>query len=232
MSDRKWLKDYKEIEILISHALDSIMGKIAYNNLDRYDVIIFGLMKRIVSNYNSVKLLFLNNMNLEAMIIIRTIIESVFVLNALIHKPIETFDKLNKLSNSNKKQLHKMALSNEHLKSRAQNYDFEYLESSNVKVKDFVNLSPLNQDLYEIVYRLISNKVHINLLSIESFIVFEDKNKFSVVENFDEQEIKSAYFANDYCLFLTLQELNKKYHIGIDIKISEIERKLDELSIS
>lgn len=230
MVETKWLKNYKDVDILIMNTLNLCTSNLPIKSLDKIDIIIFALLKRIVNNYNAAMLLLNNEMNLEFLIIIRTVIESVFVFNGLLEKPDETFDKLLMLSNSNKIKLHKMAKGNEYLKANALKHNFDNLITSEVRIKDFVNLSPINTDLYEIAYRIVSNSVHINLLSIENFLEFNNENSFSLKENLSNLEIERAYFTLKYCIYLILSGLNKKYNMGFDQNIEEIGTLIESLN--
>lgn len=221
-----WLKNYEDIDKQITLLFDVITSKVSKLKLSHHDIVILALTKRITSNYSAIHLLLKSNYSIEALMIIRAVIESIFVFNGLIEKPKETYELLEKLSNYNKSNLHSKALKNMTLKERASLYDFSKLKKSKVSIKQFNELSSKNDDLYDIAYSYISNEVHINLLSIESFLVKIDDNSYSLKKNFDMKDMEVPYFTFVYCTYLVLEGLNARFALNLDDDISFIYRKL------
>ena len=218
-----------ELESKITKVITAIAKSVPSKQVNNIDVLIFALHKRVHNNYSAINLLFRNGFFLESLMIIRSIIESTFVFNGLIEKPEETYNKLLKISGFNKKVLRDKALNNQYLKSDAAKFNFENLDSKHISIRELSELSTKNYDLYNIAYKLISDDVHINLLSIESLIVLEDK-KIWLKDNLDISDVEEAYFTLSYCMFMIEQGLNNKYNLGMDDEISEIEKLLEEMN--
>lgn len=229
MNEECWIESQYELESKISKVLISISKSIPSKSVNNIDVLIFALHKRVQNNYNAINLLFRNGFFLESLMIIRSIIESTFVFNGFMENPEETYNKLLKLSDANKKVLHKKALNNQYLKSDAEKFNFENLDLKYISIRELSELSKKNFDLYDIAYKLISDDVHINLLSIESFIILEDE-KIWLKDNLDIRDVEDAYFTLSYCMFMIEQGLNDKYKLGMDDEILEMEKFLEEMN--
>ncbi|MDM8534018.1 DUF5677 domain-containing protein [Clostridiaceae bacterium HSG29] len=230
MNKKDWLIDYKELDSKVSKLFNLVLGKLPSTSADKIDIIIIGLLKRIVNNYNAVNLLFENGMYLESLMIIRSIIEATFIFNGFMEKPAETYDKLLLLSHNNKKELHKKALRYENMKEKVEKYNFDELEAKYISIKKFSNMSSKNYSLYNIAYKMISDDVHINLFSIEKLIVLRGDNTFDIKENLDEKDIDEAYFTFIYCVYMIGSGLNKNYLMELDDEFKEIEKLLEKIN--
>lgn len=231
MNKNNWLEDYYELENRILITFNSVSKRIPRKSLDNIDIVLNVLIKRISNNYNAIKLLMRNKMHLEALMIIRSVIESTFVFNGLFEKPIDTYDILLKLSHNNIKELQKKALKYDDLKANARKFDFSDLEASYTSIKKISELSLKNKDLYDIPYKMISDVVHINLNSIEKFLELEDDKSCKIKDRLSSSEVEAAYLTLLYCMLMIIEGLNLKYNLKFNKDIACIEKLLDEVKL-
>lgn len=221
---------YKEIDKKFNSIFNNINQKLPNANLTNDQLMLFILIQRIKSHYKSINILISSGMYLETLFIIRVIIETSIIMNSLIENPIETIKLLNKNTNYYKFKSHKMAMSNDILKGKAESYNFDVYKNDRVTLDKISNLSNSNKDIYKIGYSQISNKIHLNLLSIESFLDVDLNDNFIIKNQIEFNEFSVYYFTFFYCLYLVCLNLNKKYQLENDLELKIIEKKLELLN--
>lgn len=139
--------------------------------------------------------------------------------------------KLQLLSEQNKAKLHKNAIQNDTLKQMALLYDFSEVEKSRVMIDQFNKLSKKNGDLYDIVYNYISSEVHINLFSIESFLIRTDDDTYALKNNLDINDIEIHYYALMLCMNVVLEGLNERFKLNLEEEIESIHIELQNMDV-
>lgn len=196
--------------------------------LKHVDVALAGLYQRMINGLDSVEFLVKGDYHLEAMIIMRSMIENTIVINSLLSKPNETMELLDKLTNFNFKKINKVVLKHPDFKDSTQKFDFSKLESELVGVGKISDLSPANKELYEISYKILCNDVHINLKSINDFLISDKENNFEVLNKPKNNNFENAYYTIFYCFSLIYKGFSGKYNIIID-EATEIDRLIENL---
>lgn len=211
-----------ELDLLAHQRLD-------IKNNDLVGINILMVTQRIFNGYKATKLLIRYGFFLEASTIVRSIIESTFVFNDIMDNPEETLSKMEQLANYNKQKLQRNALQYEELKDNAERFDFSGLDAKKISVVNLAGLSPRNKQLYEIAYGMLCDEVHLNQASLEKLLEVKDNAIVAIKQNHDADDFDTTYFTLFYCLHSVLTDLSKRYTLGLDSQLAEMEALLESV---
>ena len=210
---------YPEIEHKIKQIADKIQPIIYQNINSNFKIILATLYKRIINGYYSIDLLLANGFNLEALTVMRSVIEAKIVMSSLIKEPNKTFEKLRLLTEKNRRKSIENAGK---LDCRYKEFNIEHLNKKPVFLKDFADIDIDNNELrYDYEYSDLCNIVHINKRSIE--IMLNEKNgKIILEENISIYEVQPLY--NYFVSEITsaFLEMYQQFEIEIDDSLKKL----------
>lgn len=229
MREMNSLKIFENLEQLAVEIDTLSHQRLDVKNNDLIGISLLMVTQRIFNGYKAIKLLISKGFFLEATIIVRSVVESVFVFNDIIDKPEETILKLEQLTNYNKQKLHRNALKYNELKNDAEKFDFSDLDAVRVGVVDFAKLSKKNTQLYEIAYGLLCDEVHINQASLERLLDVKENVIVAIKPNHNAEDFEITYFTLYYCIHSVMTDLNQKFILKLDSQLAEMETLLEKV---
>lgn len=216
---------YTEIECEIKLISEKIQSVICENANTDFKIILATIYKRIINGYNSVNLLLMNGFNVEALTIMRSVIEAKMIMSSLIKEPNKTLEKLRLLTEKNRRKSIENAGK---LDCRYKEFKTEHLNNKPVSVKEFAYINIDNNELrYDYEYSDLCNIVHINKRSLE-MMLNEKNGKIVVEENisiFDVHQLYDSFLSEITSTFLEMYQ-------QFEIKIDDSLKRLIDLSIN
>lgn len=230
-----------ELSHQINELAHAIKFELKVHNRDRQEFLAATLFLRLLNGFEVVVILGIKGLLFEAKVVLRSVIESLFILKLLCEE--EAF-ALEYLGSSKVQSLKWMNIAREtqdpNFESLRQYATSEVMETLRKEIEQHalrkLNVEPIAKraglhHFYNTQYRLLSEQVHCLPISLDPFMVQDEDGELS---SFDwgpkHDDLDVVLFTNVQMLLVALEAITQLFEVNRREKLGQIHQDLAELS--
>lgn len=214
----------KRIDILIQNALEGV----SINSNDRMQLFSSALFVKVRNGYEASKSLLDAKLFDEASYIVRTILETMFIIKYL---RIDIDDTLNKLKLQHQYQVettkYNCAVRNEYESLRSMlniPKNNKYPKADRHKNTSILKWAKLSNsvEFYVFIYNWYCSIAHTSLTSLENLFIIKDEEIVGFKESSDEDDIHKLIYALQTVVIESIDVINEVFDRGLQDEINSI----------
>jgi len=209
---------------------------------DSQEVAASCLFVKVLNGFQSAVLLYRYGLSVEGRIIIRTVLESAFILKAICDNKEYAMDFV-MIDNKDRERFGKAINDKKNedifknIKEEIPEYLYENLKKENrekgikmIPVEEWARRADL-EEFYQCAYRLLSMDIHTNPRALETYMKLdENKNLINIVTSPNIEGINENLIVAASIVLTSIESLSKLFAFDIAKSIQLFEDRIDEVS--